>query len=315
MKLSNEQLKQIYKGALWFQENEEGYLQAFQYTKEQNDYFEKVSEFWFERCTASAAKTLEFATEATNCSFEYKFLWVGSEDSVELWIDGQAVDIRYVKDMGKEGVLSFDLPKGSKQITIYLPADATLALRNFEINAVYEIIERKEKVLWLGDSITQGYGPLRSGHTYVSVANRLLNYDIINQGVGGYVYDKNILVQMYDYKPDKIIISMGTNQFDCETMEAVEEYYEKLKEIYGDIPVLCILPIWRGDVPDGLPTLIQFCNNVKAIAEKYTNITVVEGFKLVPHLPEYFIDNLHPNLLGSELYGRNLVLEIKEAGF
>ena len=315
MKLTNEQLKAIYHGALWYQETEDGYLQAFQYTKEQNEYFEKVSDFWFERCTASTAKTLEFVTEATSCSFEYKFLWVGSEDSVELWIDGQAVEIRYVKDIEKEGTLSFDLPEGSKNVMIYLPADATVVIRNFEINGTYKQAEKKEKVLWMGDSITQGFGPLRSGHAYVSVANRLLNYDIINQGIGGYVYDKNVLMQMYGYKPDKIIISMGTNQFGTESMEGIEEYYERLKEIYGDTPVLCILPLWRDDVPNGLPTLIKFCNNLKKIAEKYSNVTVVDGFKLVPHLPEYFLDKLHPNCLGSEVYGRNLVLEIEKAGF
>jgi len=315
MKLTNEQLKAIYHGALWYQETEDGYLQAFQYTKEQNEYFEKVSDFWFERCTASTAKTLEFVTEATSCSFEYKFLWVGSEDSVELWIDGQAVEIRYVKDIEKEGTLSFDLPEGSKNVMIYLPADATMVIRNFEINGTYKQAEKKEKVLWMGDSITQGFGPLRSGHTYVSVANRLLNYDIINQGIGGYVYDKNVLMQMYGYKPDKIIISMGTNQFGTESMEGIEEYYERLKEIYGDTPVLCILPLWRDDVPNGLPTLIKFCNNLKKIAEKYSNVTVVDGFKLVPHLPEYFLDKLHPNCLGCEVYGRNLVLEIQKAGF
>ncbi|MBP3593162.1 MAG: SGNH/GDSL hydrolase family protein [Lachnospiraceae bacterium] len=315
MKLTKEQLKAIYHGALWYQETEDGYLQAFQYTKEQNEYFEKVSDFWFERCTASTAKTLEFVTEATSCSFEYKFLWVGSEDSVELWIDGLAAEIRYVKDMEKEGTLSFELPEGSKNVMIYLPADATMVIRNFEINGTYKQAEKKEKVLWMGDSITQGFGPLRSGHTYVSVANRLLNYDIINQGIGGYVYDKNVLMQMYDYKPDKIIISMGTNQFGTESMEGIEEYYELLKEIYGDTPVLCILPLWRDDVPNGLPTLIKFCNNLKKIAEKYSNVTVVDGFNLVPHLPEYFLDKLHPNCLGCEVYGRNLVLEIQKTGF
>ena len=317
MKLTNEQLKSIYQGALWFQETEEGYLQAFQYTKEQNEYFEKVSEFWFERCTASNAKTLEFTTTATLCSFDYKFLWVGSEDTVELWVDNLAADIRYVKDLEKEGTVSFELPKSpeAKKVTIYLPADATMVLRNFEINDTYTSAEKKEKVLWMGDSITQGFGSLRSAHTYVSVANRLLNYDIINQGIGGYVYDKNVLMQMYDYKPDKIIISMGTNQFGTESMEEIEEYYELLKEIYGDTPVLCILPLWRDDVPNGLPTLIKFCANLKSIAEKYNNVTVVDGFKLVPHLPEYFLDKLHPNCLGSEVYGRNLVLEIQKAGF
>ena len=317
MRLTNEQLKTIYHGALWYQETKDGYLQAFQYTKEQNEYFEKVSDFWFERCTASTAKTLEFVTTATACSFEYKLIWTGSPDSVELWIDNQATDLRYIKEMEKEGVLSFELPEGpeAKQVTIYLPADATMVIRNFEINGTYEIVTKKEKVLWMGDSITQGFGPLRSGHTYVSVANRLLNYEVLNQGIGGYVYDKNVLMQMYDYKPDKIIISMGTNQFGTESMEGIEEYYRLLKEIYGDTPVLCILPLWRDDVPDGLPTLIKFCNNLKKIAGQYDNVTIVDGFTLVPHLPEYFLDKLHPNCLGCEVYGRNLVLDIEKAGF
>ncbi len=310
-----EQLKALYHGALYFKETTDGYLQAFQYTEPQMQYFKEVSEFWYERCAASNAKTLELITTATRISMEYKFLWIGSEDSVELSIDGQLSDVIYVKDLEKNGTITFELPQGEKQIVIYLPADATIALRNFEINDTYKIVEKKEKVLWLGDSITQGYGPLRSAHTYVSVANRLLNYEILNQGIGGYIYDKTVLEKLPGFSPDKIIISMGTNQYGCETMEAVEEYYERLKEVYGDTPVLCITPIWRGDSPEGLPILLRFCDNLKKICEKYTNVTIVDGFRLVPHLSEYFIDNLHPNALGSEIYGRNLVREIEKAGF
>lgn len=36
---------------------------------------------------------------------------------------------------------------------------------------------------------------------------------------------------------------------------------------------------------------------------------------VLPDNSEYFLDNLHPNALGSEVYGRNLVLAIQEAGF
>lgn len=71
MKLTNEQLQEIYRGVLFFRETEDKYLQAFQYTDEQMDYFERVSEFWFERCSAGSAKTLEFHTDATEVSFEY----------------------------------------------------------------------------------------------------------------------------------------------------------------------------------------------------------------------------------------------------
>lgn len=315
MKLSNEQLKTIYYGALFFRETEEGYLQSFQYTDEQMKYFEEVSEFWYERCFAGSAKTLEFTTSATSVSLEYKIIWEGSQDSIELVVDGLISKIYYVKDLEKEGKLSFELPAGEKSAMIYLPADATILIRNFEINGDFLPVEKKEKVLWMGDSITQGFGPLRSAHTYVSVANRLLNYDILNQGIGGYVYDPNVLMKMEGYRPDKIIVSLGTNQFGTESMKDIEEYYERLMEIYGDTSVLCILPLWRGDVPDGEPTLIKFCQKLKEICEKYSNITIVDGFKLVPHMSEYFLDDLHPNCLGCEMYGRNLVLEIQKAGF
>lgn len=310
MKLTNEELKSIYYGALEFKERTDGYLQAFQYTKEQMDYFERTSEFWFERCSASTAKTIEFRTEANRFSFEYDIIWKGSEDSVELAVNKLISQIYYVKDFAKEGVLSFELPEGNKQVTVYLPADATILIRNFEIEGQWEPVEKGEKVLWMGDSITQGFGPLRSGETYVSVANRVLNYDILNQGIGGYVYDKNVLMKMNDYRPDKIIISMGTNQFETETMQDVEEYYVRLKEIYGDTPVICITPIWRGDVPGGEPALIEFCGKVKEICERYPNITVIDGFQLIPHLSEYYLDDLHPNCLGCEIYGRNLAEEI-----
>ncbi len=315
MRLSNEQLKKIYFGAYSFRETEDGYVQAFQYTEKQMEYFRDASEFWYERCSASNAKTLELRATATQISFEYKILWTGSEDSIELAVDGLITEIYYVKDLPHEGEISFDLPAGEKAVVAYLPADATILIRNLAINADFSPVEKNGKVLWMGDSITQGFGPLRSAHTYVSVANRQLNYDILNQGIGGYVYDKNVLVKMDGYEPDKIIISMGTNQYGTESMEDIEEYYERLQEVYGYRPVLCITPIWRGDSPDGEPVLISFCRKLKEICSEYPNITVVEGFRLVPHLPEYFLDNLHPNALGSEIYGHNLVTAIVKTGF
>ena len=316
MVLTNEQLKKIYFGAYSFEEKDDGFLQAYQYTKEQMDYFKGAFDFWYDRCMATTAKTFEFITEATKVSFEYKIIWLGSNDSFELMIDGQITDILYVKDLEKEGKIEWELPAGKKNAVIYLPADATVLVRNFEINADAVRPEKSAKVLWLGDSITQGYGPLRSAQTYVSVANRLLNYDIINQGIGGYVYDKKSLMKMDGYQPDKIIVALGTNQYGSKTMTDVEEYYETLMSIYGsEIPVLCISPLWRGDNLEGIPTLEKFCENVKRIAGSYKTVTVVDGFRLVPHLSEYYLDNLHPNCLGTETYGRNLVEEIRKLGF
>ena len=305
--MTNEELKKIYFGAYSFEETEDGYLQAFQYTKPQIEYFREASDFWYDRCMASTCKTIEMITEAEELSFEYKIIWRGAEDSVELMVDGLISEIVYVKDISNEGTIKWQLPAGKKNVVVYLPSDATMLLRNFTVDADVERPEKKEKVLWLGDSITQGFGPLRSGQTYVSVANRILNFDIINQGIGGYVYDKRSLMPMEGYRPDKIIVALGTNQYGSETMTDVEEYYERLMEIYGnEIPVICISPVWRGDQPEDMPKFVRFCENIKRIAGSYPNVTVIDGFRLIPHLPEYYLDNLHPNGLGAEVYGRNL---------
>ena len=316
MILTNEELKNIYFGAYEFEETEDGYLQSFQYSKKQIEYFKGAMDFWYERCTASSAKTLEFTTSARKVAFDYKIIWKGSADSFELCVNGLVTDIVYVKDVLDTGRIEWELPEGEKNVIIYLTADDTVLIRNFEADAKVTRAKKNEKVLWLGDSITQGYGPLRSSCTYVSVANRLLNYDIVNQGIGGYVYDKNSLMKMEGYNPDKIIVALGTNQYGDKDMSVVEEYYETLTGIYGnEIPILCISPLWRGDNLEALPVLYAFCENVKKIAGRYKNVQIIDGMKLVPHLPEYFLDNLHPNCFGCEVYGRNLVEEIRRLGF
>ena len=326
--MTNDELKHYYFGAYSFEETEDGYLQAFQYSKAQMEYFKEAFDFWYDRSMASTSKTIEMITEATKISFDYKIIWLGSPDSFELQVDGQITKIEYVLDLmldgkprpdfskgefptwdiPKEGRIEWNLPEGKKNVVIYLPADATVLIRDFQCDAPAERPKKNGKVLWLGDSITQGFGPLRSGQTYVTVANRLLNYEILNQGIGGYVYDKKSLMKMEGYQPDKIIVALGTNQYGSETMVDVEEYYETLIGIYGDqIPILCISPIWRGDHPEEFDKFASFCENIKKIAGSYRNVMVVDGFKLVPHLKEYYLDNLHPNCLGTETYGRNLV--------
>lgn len=311
--LENDELKKIYFGVYEFVEYGDGYLKANQYSKAQMDYFRGAFDFWFERCDASTAKTIECITDATKISFDYRFLWRGSEDTIELFIDGLAYTIIYVRDLEQEGNISLELPGGRHEAVIYLPADATLLIRNFMINSSYEIPEKKKKILWLGDSITQGFGPLRSAETFVSIVNRTLKCDVINQGIGGYIYDKKSLMPMEGYTPDLIVVSLGTNQYKTESMADVEEYYETLEAVYGStLPIICISPIWRGDQPEDIEIFYSFCKKVCEIAGRYPNVSVIDGLTLVPHLKEYYLDNLHPNCLGTETYAANLVKELKK---
>ena len=76
IQFNNEQLKNFYFGAYSFADTNDGYLQAFQYSYEQMNYFEGAFDFWYDRCMASTAKTIEMITDATKVSFDYKLIWV-----------------------------------------------------------------------------------------------------------------------------------------------------------------------------------------------------------------------------------------------
>lgn len=314
MKISNDELKTIFRGGYSYEENEDGYLHAYQHTKDQIEYFRKTREFWYVRSKAGNGKTIEFVTEATEFSFEYKFLWIGSINSIEIMVDGVIKKIYYPEELGTEGKISYTMESGEKEVVIYLATIAEIVIRNFEINAPFVPTKKVAKVLWLGDSITAGYGAGRSAHTYVNVCNRIMNYDIINQGVSGYVYDKSSLMEMKGYTPDKIIVAFGTNNKhdDKERRKCLEEYYERLTQLYPNIPVLCITPIYKNVKKEELELLIEYSGVIKEICNKFSNVTVVDGFKLVGHAQEYFVDAAHPNTLGSEVYGRNLAETIRK---
>lgn len=317
MILTNEELKSVFFGAYRFEETEDDYLHPIQFTKRQVDYFKNLLEFYYVRSLAGNAKTIELETTATEIGFDYKLRWFGGLDAVELVVNGKLLSRIDAEALKSGDKINFTLPKGEKNVVIYLPTDAQLVLKNFSINAPFTPAKKGKRVLWIGDSITQGYGPFSPAGTYVSVANRILNYDIINQGIGGYYYDENSLDFMDGYSPDKIIIAMGTNQHsDPAAATKIAAFYKKLNSIYGNIPVLCITPLWRPDLKgEDYHAFVKFCEKITELCGEYGNISVINGLTLIPHLNDYFLDNVHPNALGCEVYGRNLVEVIRKIGF
>ena len=164
--------------------------------------------------------------------------------------------------------------------------------------------------------LTQGYGTFETGQTFVNVANRILNYEILNQGIGGYYFDKNSLMPLEKFTPDKVVIAMGTNLcYWTDKEKYVAEFFEKLPSVYGDIPVLVITPLWRSDYPDAFDEICE----IRSLIEKYSaslkNVKIIRGDTLIPHDEKYFYDKLHPNASGGEIYGKNLAKKIKALKF
>ena len=316
MKLALEELKNLVHGAYDIKNTQEGYMYFTRYTDEQLEYL-KFNKMFYERAQFSSSVTLEFVTTATKFGFLYKFLLIGSIDSLDVYIDGKTAYIQKLKDLPTEGEMSFSLPAGEKHVVVYFPIDMQFSFKDFYIDGSFcAKSDKKTKVLWIGDSITQGYGSAYTSHTYVNTANRLLGYEILNQGIGGGYYDYKVLKHMPNFIPDKIIVALGINgHINPNKEKMIGDYYKTLTKLYPSVPILAITPLWAQADWVEWQGVIDTQQLIIQNGEKYSQMQVINGFELIPHVHEYFIDGVHPNELGMELYSQNLVKKIVKIGF
>ena len=315
MQISKQTLNEFIHGSVYNEEKDD-YILFYRCTKGQIDYLEKVNEFFYDRTKFQASVTLEFDTDATIVSFDYKIFNIGSLDSFDIYVDGIAYQFIQLTNEPNESTIKVELPEGKKNIVIYLPCDSEIGIKDLCINGNLELpTVNKELVLCYGDSITNGFGSFRSSVIYLNVAARKLGWDVVNQGIGGYYFDEKYIYPI-NKTPDKILVAFGTNQILWNDITGnIEKFFERISKVYPNIPVLVISPIWRGDVVGASKILTIIKDYIFNVCENYPNITVVDGFTLVPHIEYYYHDKLHPNGLGMEVYGNNLAKFVKKTNW
>lgn len=325
MKLSNNTIKRFFKGALCFSE-EKGYITPYRYSKAQLDYMadESYDYGWRFRAKFTGGIRIELKTDAQNISFDYKASDIHERsNTVDLYVNDVLVSVYHINDKLKGHIEFNNLPKKEKKITIFLPCESKLEIKNFTIDGSYKSIKDKgERVLVIGDSITQGAGPQISSSAYLNALTRKTNYTFLGQGVGGYRYEPRDLMKVDGFEPDKIIVFLGTNFYEAECLEsfnydyekATNEFYKKLNELYPNKPILSITPLWRSRDMN-IKRFLWCIDTIKKACEPYKNIIVADGFTLIPNVDDCFSDGVHPNTYGSELLANNLVKFMKDKKF
>ena len=318
MKLSNVSIKKLFKGACYFEEKD-GFLFAYHYTKEQIDYFRDLVD-WGPRARFSAGIKFELITEATELSFKVKYEGYNPDQStIDLYIDDVAHSIFYISDTVK-GKVSFTLPEGKKKVSVYLPINCEVGVRDLTFNGSYKSVkEKKTKVLAIGDSITQGYGGVYAGASYINVLSRLYGFEVMNQAIGGYRFDEGGVQEIPGYEPDRVLVALGTNYYDAPDLYDYEPetvaFFKKLYSLFGDKKTVVVTPVWRNNDTDF--ERLAWCKSIiERECARYENITVIDGFELIPPINECFMpDKVHPNTYGMLLMADNLNNKLKKIKF
>ena len=265
----------------------------------------------------------DFYTNSDHISFEYSVKGMARK---WLYFDIYVNDI-FVESIGGdiEDAVSdsffYTIPETGinlNRITIYLPHLVDIVIRNIKLSdkAIYEKAGGySDNLLCLGDSITQGMCSLHPSNTFPVQISRFFKMNLINQGVGGYAFNKYSLDKDMLYKPDIITVAYGTNDWEIyntidEFKKNCSEYIDLLANMYRNSKIFVITPIWRSDINiiKVMGSFFEISNCIKDICLSYSNIKVVNGIELIPNMAQYFGDkSVHPNDEGFLHYSINLI--------
>ena len=245
---------------------------------------------------------LKFSIEKGKCR-EWAYFDLFVNDTL---VESSSAD---VLEEGLTQTIVFDLAKylsneNGVNITLYLPHSVTIFFDEICISEeayFNKTANRDKKLMCVGDSITQGMDAKHPSSTYPVLLSNYFNMDLINGGIGGFVFDEDSLDENLKYKPDIITVAYGTNDWSRDyTINEFEEkcykYLEKLKTIYNKSKIYVITPFWRLNPDDEKKpgTLFDMIDVINKVS-KGLELEVINGFELIPNMCEYFGDGrLHP---------------------
>ena len=314
-KLSLQEIKAVTVGALSIEKTNEGY-RFYKCTKKQIAAWYDFELDLGKRSETTTGVRLDFYTNSTVFAFRVK-----KQGRYDVYIDNifKYSFNEYDFDYTTEKKISLDGRK--HRITLYLPSHSIGILDCFKLDddAYIEPTVFERKILFLGDSITQGWDSKYDSLSYAQIISRYFKADSVVQGIGGAIYLPSTFDSDINFEPDIVIVSYGTNDWNYhkdikQARKLCSEFLDCVTEKYGDKKIFAISPIFRGDqnIEKYIGTFESCISYIEKEIKKH-NIILIEGKKLTPHLSDFFCDDyLHPNIIGHSVLAQNLIFEIQK---
>lgn len=301
------------------------WIRFHRFTEKEEMIYHEVHADKAYKLLSTAGVRLAFCTDSQKLSFAYRFFKQCASTQIpriDIYANGAMISHVGLDDYeGRIGLAEVDLVAGKKVVEIYLPWSMGCELSDItlEDGASFEPSRRSFTMIAYGDSITHGQITKYPSLTYAATLARLLDADEINKGIGGEVFFPELPDGADTTAPDYITVAYGTNDWSCCSRDVVEKncraFYAKLSALYPETMIFAISPIWRGDIseadtPFGAPVTAVYDVICEQTAD-LSNVTVICGDDLIPHMKSFTVDALHPNDAGAQIYAQNLYRAIE----
>ncbi len=304
MRLTLEQIKDLTVGSVEIEQTADG-IHFYKMQKSQVEAFYALSDILGVRAKTTTGIRLDFETDSKFLAFEVK-----SGARFEYLIDGV---YQGKVAIGEDKRAKIELVAPCR-VTLVFPSHEIGIIDNPELSDGARVVRHQfdKKVLFIGDSITQGWNSGIDTLSYAYRTSFALNYDSIIQGVGGAYYHASTFADS-GFDPDIVIVAYGTNDVNHfktkdEMVEQLRAYLGMVKETYKRSKIYVISPIWvSGGAEEKRMGNLWECYALIADEIEKCAVEHIRGLDLVPHEGRFFADDLHPNADGFGEYKGNLV--------
>lgn len=167
-------------------------------------------------------------------------------------------------------------------------------------------------LIFIGDSITQGMtvsGPSRS---YAAMLAGMCRSNWTNISIGGAVMKGELGVMAQAYEWQRAVVAYGCNDF-CSGRD-LDEFAEDTREMLRNLSrrdgcrIFVITPIvlLQDFSASAKYTLEEYREHIFFVGREFSNVTVIDGKKLIPADEKFFVDGCHPNDEGMQLMAEAL---------
>lgn len=307
MKLSFEQIKSITFGTTDLWQEDDG-IHFRRCTQAQIDSWYASRENLGDGSTRTTGICFDFITDSP----WFTLIFAGS-NKLDILVDG----ILYWCHSATSPDLHLTLPEGEHRVTVVFPSHGNDRpfLQTLELADGASLCPHTydRKILFLGDSITQGWCSSRDSLSWAWQTALAMNAQMLNQGIGGSWAKPEAFPLDVDFDPDTVIVSYGTNDWSIRpSLEALKEahdkYYDLVCEKYAGKKLVGISPVYRFGTEAGrkMGSFLECCEVVKQSIRDHGMI-LVDGFTLIPHQEMFFADGLHPLDNGYTTFAQHLV--------
>ena len=303
MQLTQQQIKALATG--YVETEERGGLAYFaKCTKKQRDFWYSQSDSLGQRAETTTGILLDFTTDSKNIALK-----VTKDVKFELKINGNIIQ------QTTDGLLSGTL-SGKDRVTVVFPRHSVGFIESLELDdgAYFKPVDYKTKILFIGDSITQGWNSKYDSLCYAQRVVDFFDAKAVCNGIGGSYFAKGSFDKI-DFEPDTVVVAYGCNDFKhYKTMEErtknADGFLKEVATAYAGKQLIYVLPIPRLDVEGQAKAEFErMRENFRDIAAAY-GFEILDGFNIIPASCDFFADALHPNDLGFSTYADNLIKKI-----